>query len=127
MKKLLLLLLIPFFTTAQQVTTFAGFGAGYQDGPLATAQFSGMHGACFDATGNMYVSDTGNNRIRKISTDGIVTTIAGSAEGFADGVGTAAMFNLPRGICIDADDNPAHRSVLSKNVTCCAKSRNFEQ
>jgi len=64
-----------------------------------------MYGACFDADGNMYVSDTGNNRIRKISTDGIVTTLAGSAEGFADGVGSAAMFNLPIGICIDAIGN----------------------
>ena len=103
MKKLLLLLFIPLFSTAQQVTTFAGFVfSGYQDGPLATAKFDGPNAACFDATGNMYVADTFNNEIRKINTDGVVTTLAGSAEGFADGVGSAAMFFYPTGICINS-------------------------
>ena len=106
MKKLLLLLLLSLCSTAQQVTTFAGFvGDGYQDGPIATAKFDGPYGACFDTVGNMYVADTFNNKIRKISADGIVTTIAGSGEGFADGTGTAAMFHYPRGICIDPMGN----------------------
>ena len=96
MKKLLLLLLLPLCSTAQQVTTFAGFGgSGYQDGPIATAQFDGPNAACFDTEGNMFVADTFNNKNRKI------TTLAGSAEGFADGTGTAAMFYYPTGICIN--------------------------
>lgn len=95
--------LVACLAQAQQVTTFAGFlFAGYQDGPLATAQFNGPNAACFDAAGNMYVADKFNNKIRKISTDGIVTTLAGSGEGFADGVGNAAMFFYPTGICINS-------------------------
>ncbi|MBP6126718.1 NHL repeat-containing protein [Flavobacterium sp.] len=121
MKKILLLILTLFTTlaTAQQVTTFAGFNfSGYQDGPLQTAQFNAPDAACFDTDGNMYVADRFNHKIRKISTIGIVTTIAGSTEGFANGLGTAAQFNQPAGICIDALGN---LYVADSNNNCIRK------
>lgn len=121
MKNFLLPILTLFTTlaTAQQVTTFAGFNfSGYQDGPLQTAQFNAPDAACFDTAGNMYVADRFNHKIRKISTTGIVTTIAGSTEGFANGLGTAAQFNQPAGICIDALGN---LYVADSNNNCIRK------
>lgn len=105
MKKFLLpiLLLFTALTTAQQVTTFAGtyLGSGYLDGDVSTAMFQGLKGICSDTSGNIYLVDGFNQKIRKISTSGIVTTIAGSTEGFEDGIGTAAKFNYPVDICIN--------------------------
>lgn len=121
MKKILLPILTLFTTlaTAQQVTTFAGFnGYGYVDGDVSTAQFNAPDAACFDTAGNMYVADRFNHKIRKISTTGIVTTIAGSTEGFANGLGTAAQFNQPAGICIDALGN---LYVADSNNNCIRK------
>ena len=59
-----------------------------------------------DIANNVYVVDHNNHRIRKITTDGIVSTIAGNGvAGFADGRGTAAMFNSPCGMALDAHNN----------------------
>jgi sugar lactone lactonase YvrE len=106
MKKILLpiLLLFATLTTAQQVTTFAGtyLGNGYLDGDVSTAMFSGLKGICADNAGNIYVVDGFNYKIRKINTTGIVTTLAGSTEGFADGLGTTAKFGTTSDICINA-------------------------
>ena len=85
------------------VTTIAGVAQiGAADGPGATASFSGPTGITHDGPGNLYVTDTGNNTIRKIATDGTVSTLAGSAgvTGGADGNGSAASFNAPTGIAI---------------------------
>lgn len=89
------------------VSTYAGTRtAGYVDGVLAQARFRAPTGVCADSAGNLYVSDFENHRIRKISADGQVTTIAGSGTaGFANGQGAAAQFNYPRGICRDATGN----------------------
>lgn len=92
------------------VSSFAGSGmAGFSDGPIATASFYAPQGAVFDASGNMYIADTENNRIRKISsngTDTIVETYAGTGiAGFRDDVATSATFNYPVGIAIDASGN----------------------
>jgi sugar lactone lactonase YvrE len=58
------------------------------------------------SNGNIYVADTNNNRIRKITNTGIVSTIAGSgAKSFGDGTGIAASFNSPTGIAVDANEN----------------------
>ena len=76
------------------VSTFAGSGTpGNSDGPGASASFSEPEGMAIDAAGNVYVADLGNNMIRKISPNGVVSTLAGSgAQGAADGQGTAASF-----------------------------------
>ena len=88
------------------VTTVAGTTQGYLNGPIAQAQFGQLEGICIDATGNIYVSDFTNNVIRKISTDGNVTTLAGNGQaGNADGVGSAAQFSMPSGMCITSDGN----------------------
>ncbi|MES2388905.1 MAG: hypothetical protein V4543_12960, partial [Bacteroidota bacterium] len=88
------------------VSTFTGAaGVGYRDGTLATAKFNLPIAICTDAAGNMYVADYSNNKIRKISTDSVVTSIAGSSAGEADGTGAAAKFSNPRAICIDPSGN----------------------
>ncbi|MES2536346.1 MAG: NHL repeat-containing protein [Pseudomonadota bacterium] len=91
------------------VTTFAGAieSAGSADGIGAAARFEEPTGITTDASGNMYVADGSNHTIRKITPDGIVTTLAGTAgsNGNADGVGAAAQFYNPFGITIDASGN----------------------
>lgn len=107
MKKFLFFII--FFTTtfgfSQTVSTLAGSIPGYLDGPGEIAQFKNPNGICADAQENLFVADKSNNRIRKITPSGEVSTIAGSTEGYQDGVGTNAKFNFPQGICIDALGN----------------------
>jgi hypothetical protein len=89
------------------VSTFAGSGiAGYADGEASVARFNQPINICFDPYGNMFVSDFLNQRIRKIDTSGMVSTIAGSGiAGLLDGISMDAQFNYPRGICIDDTGN----------------------
>jgi sugar lactone lactonase YvrE len=85
------------------VSTFAGSVEGYADGSGSNAKFNTPSGIAIDSSSNLYVADTGNNRIRKISPAGLVTTLAGSGEtGRADGIGSAATFNGPIGIAVDS-------------------------
>jgi sugar lactone lactonase YvrE len=85
------------------VTTIAGNGtAGWADGAGIAAQFKDPYGITVYA-GNLYVADGHNNRIRKIDATGNVTTIAGDGNmGWADGLGTAAKFNVPTEIAVYA-------------------------
>jgi len=90
-----------------QVTTLAGDGTpGDQDGEGTQAQFYEPHGIAVDNDGNIYVADTGNNRIRKITHNGSVSTPAGDGtSGYQDGDGTQAQFSYPCGIAVDNDGN----------------------
>ena len=96
-----------------QVTTFAGSGgqAGYQDGERTQARFNQPGGMAIDRHGNLFVTEWVGNRVRKIDTNGLVTTVAGSTNGvvgeagYVDGIGTAARFNNPDGIVVDAAGN----------------------
>ncbi|MFT3976836.1 MAG: hypothetical protein QM688_06955 [Sphingomonas bacterium] len=85
------------------VTRIAGDGiAGYRDGSAAQARFNGPIGVAVDGKGNVYVADSYNDRIRLITADGQVRTVAGGdAPGFSDGQGPAAAFDTPTGIAID--------------------------
>jgi sugar lactone lactonase YvrE len=93
-------------STSGEVTTLAGTGmAGYQDGDGATAQFNKPRNLALDASGNIYVADADNNRIRKITPAGVVSTFAGGSKGFTDGTGTAAKFDSPKGVAVDKNNN----------------------
>jgi sugar lactone lactonase YvrE len=94
-------------TAAGAVITLAGTGSpGSADGPASTASFNGPTGIAVNGTGNIYVADTGNNRIRRIGPGGLVTTIAGTgAAGDADGPPGTATFNAPSGLALDAAGN----------------------
>ena len=91
------------------VSTIAGtdFVAGSTDGAGASALFNLPAGLALDAAGNLFVADLGNNTIRKISPAGVVTTVAGKAgiKGSTDGSVSAALFNAPQSIVVDAQGN----------------------
>ena len=87
------------------VSTFAGSVEGYADEKGAKARFNFPAGIAIDHSGNIYVADVFNCKIRKIASDGNVTTLAGSTEGSADGQGVNAQFYYPRGVGVDADGN----------------------
>jgi sugar lactone lactonase YvrE len=87
------------------VTTFAGSTRGSNDGAGTAAQFDCPYGITVDGTGNLYVADTSNHRIRKIDASGNVTTLAGSGAGWLDDTGTLAEFSEPKGIAVDGDGN----------------------
>ncbi|MBX3164543.1 MAG: T9SS type A sorting domain-containing protein [Bacteroidetes bacterium] len=115
------------------ITTIAGSGAtgssngGFSgDGGAATAaQLNNPHGVAVDAAGNVYIADMGNNRIRKVSTNGIITTIAGGGLlGFSGdgGLATVAGLSSPSGVAVDAagnvyiTDNNCIRKVSSNGI-----------
>ena len=94
-------------TPSGNVSTLAGSGnSGYADGQGVAANFSWPSGVAVDVTGNVYVVDRGNYRIRKITASGNVSTLAGSGnQGFADAQGTAASFYNMFGIAVDSGGN----------------------
>jgi hypothetical protein len=97
---------IRIIDTNGTVTTLAGTDeTGDTDGPLAAARFNTPQSPVFDSHGNAYVADLANHRVRKISVDGIVSTFAGSTEGYRNGVGANAQFHTVQTVCIDANDN----------------------
>ncbi len=92
---------------AQQVNTVAGFPlvAGSMDGDRSVATFNNPHGIAVDSLGNIYTCDRWSHIVRKITPDGIVSTIAGSPgiTGSTDAAGADARFNEPWGICVGTD------------------------
>ena len=121
-------------TTNGVVTTFAGkLGvSGSANATGTNATFNTPCGLAFDAGGNLYVSDTGNNVIRKIAPAGAVTTFAGAtgSGGFLDGASGSALFNSPLGIIIATNGavfvadggNHCIRKISGGNVTTFAGS-----
>lgn len=96
------------------VTTIAGTGVwGATDGPANTAQFGNNAALACDNQGNLYICDVQDSRIRKLSSNGMVSTVAGSSPfdpqyptgGYMDGTGASALFKDPRGIIVDATGN----------------------
>ena len=93
-------------TSSGVMTTFAGQNnPGSADGTGTNASFNQPNGVAVDSTGNVYVADTTNQRIRKITPAGVVTTLAGSTQGYLDGTGTNAIFSVPSGIAVDSAGN----------------------
>ncbi len=96
-------------TPAGVVSTLAGMAgqSGSVDGTGIAASFAAPRALAVDAKGTVYVADTENSCIRKITSDGIVTTLAGKAgqAGKVDGMGSDARFNDPRGIAVDTAGN----------------------
>ncbi|MFZ9595287.1 MAG: hypothetical protein ACO3A2_04330 [Bdellovibrionia bacterium] len=100
--------LIRKITAAGVVTTLAGAGSmGSLDSTGTQARFNRPSSLALDSSGNLYVADSGNDTIRKITPSGVVSTFAGSAglAGTTNGTGTAARFNHPEGIVADSSDN----------------------
>ncbi|KAG5183802.1 hypothetical protein JKP88DRAFT_257596 [Tribonema minus] len=105
---------VPAFNPQGYLFTLAGGGAaggagagaggglpGYADGVGAAARFNAPHDVAADAAGNIYVADTGNNRIRRVDAAGAVTTVAGDGSaGAADGAALGASFSSPTGIAV---------------------------
>jgi sugar lactone lactonase YvrE len=93
-------------TTSYTFTTIAGnpAAAGTSDGQGSAARFGYSEQVAVDAGGNVYIADSVNRTIRKMTPAGVVTTIAGSAgsQGWVDGTGSAARFQFPDGIVLDA-------------------------
>jgi sugar lactone lactonase YvrE len=96
-------------TSAGVVTTMAGTAGvhGSADATGSAASFGSPTGIAVDTSGNLYVADTSNDTIRKITTGGAVSTLAGAAatSGNVDGTGNAARFNMPRGVAVDTTGN----------------------
>jgi sugar lactone lactonase YvrE len=102
-------------TAGGTVSTFAGNSGvtGYVDAEGTNAQFNNpLYGIACDAIGNLFVTDAGNNLIRKITPGSVVSTIAGGGgtssgtlSGYKDAVGTSALFSNPYGIAVDASSN----------------------
>ncbi|MGN6616887.1 MAG: IPT/TIG domain-containing protein [Ilyomonas sp.] len=90
-----------------KVETIAGTGfEGYQEGNAAEAFFRFPRGIAKDSKGNIYVADFGNYRVRKISVDGMVSTIAGNGnKGYKDGPALDAEFEKVNGLAVDMNDN----------------------
>lgn len=93
------------------VTTFAGTGAtgfGGDSGPATAALLNSPKGLTVDGTGNVYIADSGNSRVRKVNTNGNITTFAGTgAVGFGGdgGAATAAVLANPSGVAVDSNGN----------------------
>jgi sugar lactone lactonase YvrE len=92
------------------ITTVAGNGTnGYSGdlGPATNAQLNDPRGVAVDANGNIYISDTGNQRIRKVDfVSGKIATIAGNGTaGYSEGLAAGAMINTPRAVAVDGAGN----------------------
>ncbi|MRH99484.1 hypothetical protein GH721_02965 [Kriegella sp. EG-1] len=113
------------------VTTFAGSTEGYVDGDISVATFDRPTGMAMDNQGNIYVTEYGNHTVRKITPEGMVSTLAGGFNGYQDGTGTAARLFRPSDIIMGNDgylyvadtwNNRIRKISLSGEVTTVAGS-----
>jgi sugar lactone lactonase YvrE len=112
-------------TAAGVVSTLAGLAGrtGSVDGSGSAASFNGPSGIVADLAGDLYVADTLNHTIRKVTSAGVVTTIAGTAgtSGIVDGTGSAAQFHGPQGLALDVWGNlfvaDTNNNVIRKVAT----------
>lgn len=93
--------------TLKTIKVFAGSNSsGDTDATRLTAAFNNPRFIAFDSNGDMFISDRNNHKIKKLDmTTGLVSTFAGSTQGFNDALGTAAQLNFPAGLFFDTDDN----------------------
>lgn len=104
-------------STVGMVSTFAGGVSGFADGKGTAAKFFGPADIVMDNGGNYYVSDRGNQRIRRIAPDGTVSTLAGTnTPGFVDGTGSGAVFSNPSGLGIDKQGNIYVADVANNSI-----------
>jgi streptogramin lyase len=110
----------------QQVSKYSSVGvysviagtagtSGNTDATAAAARFNFPAGITVDASGNLYVTETFNHRIRKITAAGVVTTLTGNAAGFADGIGNAALFDAPIAVTGDLLNNTIYVADFNNN------------
>lgn len=88
---------------------------GTTDGTGAAARFNTPAGITVDESGNLYITETGNNRIRKITPTNVVTTLAGSTTGNIDGSGTTALFNAPIALAGDFSNGTLYVADFNNN------------
>jgi sugar lactone lactonase YvrE len=115
-------------TPAGVVTTLAGLAgsAGSADGTGSGARFSDPFGVAVDGAGNIYVADRGNDTIRRVTPEGVVTTLAGHVPlkdqygypvgDYVDGTGSVAGFNYPTGIAVDSAGNVYVADTLNHTI-----------
>lgn len=101
------------------VTTYAGGGtSGYLNGPVDSAVFLGPENLAVARNGDVFVSDRLIHLVRRIIPGGVVEVVAGSGRGYADGAGSGALFDTPRGLALDAEGN---LYVADRNNHCIRK------
>src|SRR5437588_7750131 len=109
-------------TPSGEVSTLAGGREGFADGAGAGASFNTPSALATDGERNIYVADTGNNRVRKISPDGNVTPLAGDGTaGFRDGPASQAEFDAPVGVAVDKDGNAYVADTYNDRVRVVTK------
>lgn len=106
------------YTPYHFTTLFTNTTTGSTDGAGPVARFNHPTGVAVDAQGNLFVADTNNHTIRRIATDGTVTTFAGSPgqSGNSDGQGTAARFNQPTDLAWDHQGNLVVADSLNREI-----------
>jgi len=104
------------------ISTVAGngtFGFGGDGGPATSAQLYEPSGVAVDVAGNLYIADTANNRVRKVTVAGVISTVAGNGtSGFSGdgGPATSAQLNLPSGVVVDVADNLYIADTINNRV-----------